>query len=265
MILATAAALLALLPLCAGEMTMQLDTSANVRLFDTHFARYGFSTAKTITRDAKGVVRIRLPSATKDIGQTGMYSYVVLAGDFEVSVNYEWVSVDPPQGGYGVSCGIAVDAGGDKENVSLSRANIPDKGDGYAITVGTPEGTEVKYDTTHIPTKATRGRLVVRREGGELICLALDGAKGEPRELHRMPFPKTTLRQVRIYADAGGSLTAVDVRLSQVRIRAEEITGGFPRGDQPMSLPWWPFLTGGCLVAAVLLVVIRYRQQRAAA
>jgi hypothetical protein len=250
------------LPAAAGEMKAELDCTADPRLLDTHFARYGHAPSKSIARAGKGELRFRLPAATKDVAQTGLYSYVVLAGDFEFSAAYEWTAVTPPQGGYGVSCGIVVDMGGAGMSVSLARANLPGKGqgEGYAVTVGQPTATETKYETSHYPIPASSGRLVLRREQAELICLVAEGEKNPLRELCRLPFPEGTVRQVRVYADAGGSPTAVDVRVSRIRIRAEEITGGFPRREQPSTMPWWPFIAGFLFVAAVALLVVRRRR-----
>jgi hypothetical protein len=245
----------------AGEMTAKLDCVADSRLLDTHFARYGHAPAKSILREAQGAIRIRLPAATKDVAQTGLYSYVVLAGDFEVSASYEWIAVAPPQRGRGVRCGIIVDTGDTGMSVSLARANLPgkDQGEGYAVTVRQPPGTEPKYKTTHYPNRAKAGRLVLRREKAELVCDVAEGDKDRPRQLCCLPFPEGTVRQVRIYADAGGSPTAVDVRLGQIRIRAEEITGGFARREQPTTMPWWPFVAGSLFVAVVALLMIRRR------
>jgi hypothetical protein len=246
----------------AGEMTMELDTAANIRLFDTHFARYGHATSKSITREAKGV-RITLP-AKKDVAQTGLYSYVVLAGDFEVAVNYEWLAVTSPNGGYGVSCGIAIDTGNPGIMVSLARANLPGKGqgDGYAVTVGTtPANGPTKYETTHFPFTAKNGRLMMRREQAELVCLVTESAKVPLRALCRLPFTEDTVHQVRVYADGGGSPTAVDVRLSQIQMRAEEITGGYPVRDQPRAIPWLLIVGGVSSVALVVLFFVRRRQK----
>jgi hypothetical protein len=244
-------------------MTMQLDCTANIRLLDTHFARYGYMPAKTITRENKGILRFRLPSATKDVGQTGLYSYVVLTGDFEVSAAYEWVSVSLPQGGYGVSCGIAVETGSPGTMVSLARGHLADKkGAGYLVTRGEPQGTDTHYETTHHSTKATLGRLVLRRVKNELICLTANTLKEEPKELCRMAFPEGKVHQVRFFADTGGSPTYLDTRLGEFRIKAEEVAGGFPKSEQPRPLPWWLISGGVCLVLAVGLWLLRRRLVR---
>jgi hypothetical protein len=256
------AGLCATLPLAAGEMKMELDCTANARLLDTHFGRYGSAAAKTIARDAKGTVGFRLPAA-KDLGQHGLYSYIVLAGDFEVSATYEWIDVTPPQIGYGAGCGIAVDTGGGGVMVSLARTHFADKdkGPGYGVTVGRSAGTEVDYKTQYFYSKATRGRLVLRREKGELICLTADGPKGELEERCRVDYPDGTVRQVRFFADTGGSPTALDARLGQIRVRADEVTGGFPRSEQPRAIPWWLIVAVSLLIVAIALFFVRRRLQ----
>ena len=72
------------------------------------------------------------------------------------------------------------------------------------------------------------GRFVIRREKEELICLAGDGAKGELVELARVPFTKAPVREVRLYADPGGSDSGIDAQILNFRATAEEITGGTP-------------------------------------
>jgi hypothetical protein len=248
-------------PAGAAEMKAELDCTANVRLLDTHFARFGYSPLKTMTRDAKGGVRFRLPGATKDVGQTGMYSYVVLAGDFEISANYEWLDVEPPKGGYGVSCGLAIETGEGGIMVSLARGHLPKQGQGYVVTRGEPLGGNTKFETTRYFTRATRGRLVLRRLQGELTCLAANEGK-DLEELCTVPFIDGTVRQVRVFADQGGSQTPLDARLSRITVHAEEITGGFPRREQPRPFPWWPIPSALLLIAAGLFL-LRRRLKRA--
>jgi hypothetical protein len=249
----------------AGEMKDELDCVARDRLLETHFGRYGHSPAKTIVREAKGTLRFRLPAA-KDVSQTGLYSYVVLSGDFEVAAHYEWVDAAPPQGGYGVSSGVAIDVGIGRGlmMVALTRSQLPEKGkeQGYVITVGKPAGTEMQYETTYYYSKARRGRLVVRREKDELICLTADGAKEPLEERLRIPsFPMGKVHQVRFFADTGGSPTALEARLGQLRLAAEEISGGFPKREQPASVPSWLIVALAFFLVIVALVVVRRRQQ----
>src|SRR5436309_1099322 len=139
-----------------GELKAELDCAANPQLLDTHFARYGYQPKKIILREPQGV-RFRMP-ALKRLPQTGLYSYVALAGNFEVSATYDWVAAPMPEGGYGVSCGIAVEVSPTGPSVALARAYVPGKSNGYVITKGTPaEGGQKFEPPDHNPTKAKSG------------------------------------------------------------------------------------------------------------
>ena len=223
----------------ADDKKALLDCAANDRLFDTHFTRFGPSAAKGILRDGKGI-HFKLPPM-KDSGHTGLYSYVVLAGDFEISARFDWAGVPIPKTGYGASAGITVETDGPGGSLSLARANLPKVGGSFIIIRGQPTPKGPKFETSHEGTRAAKGRLVIRREKAELICFVAEG-DGELHELRRVPFSEATVRQVRIYADPGGSDTELDARIFDFRILAEEITGNVPERDKPRGYGWWPIL-----------------------
>ena len=60
-----------------------------------------------------------------------------------------------------------------------------------------------------------------------------------PKEFKPLPFTDANIRTVRFFADPGGSQTAVDVRLWDIEVRAEEITGGVSQLEKP-GFSWWP-------------------------
>ena len=239
----------------ADDMKAFLDCAANDRLFDTHFTRFGPAAAKGILRDGKGI-RFKLPPS-KDSGHTGLYSYVVLAGDFEISARFRWEGVPVPKTGYGASAGITVDTNGPAGSVSLARANLPKIGGGFAVTRGTPGDKGPRFETAHDPTRAFTGRLVLRREKSEVICLVAEGDNAL-RELRRVDFGDGTVRQIRIYADPGGCDTELDARIYDVRIVAEEITGNVPERDKGHGLGWWPIALG---IAAVSVGYVVWRKK----
>jgi hypothetical protein len=242
-------------PTGAGEMTAELDCVAKPRLLDTHFGRYGYAPTRSIKLEGPGV-HFLLPADVKDMGQTGLYSYIGLLGDFEVAATFDWIEVAMPKGGYGVSCGIVVDTEGAGGSVALARGFQlgKGKGSGYLITRGKPGEGGIKYDSPELePTKARSGRLVLRREQAEVICLVGDGDKEPLRELHRYEFTTGPIRKVRLCADTGGSPTAMDVRLGELRIRAEQITGGIPLREVEGGWVWW--LTG---LAVLVLAAVGY-------
>ena len=242
----------------AGEMKAEMDCAADYKLLDTQFARYGHTPLKTILRDGPRV-RIRLPALKNGVGQTGIYSYFVLAGDFEVLATYELIGFVTPAKGYGTTCGIGVDTEGPGGSVSLARGQQVKEKPGYIVTRGLPgEGGETKYETTHFPGQAKFGRLILRREKNELICLVGEGKK-EPEEIQRIPFTLSTIKKVRIFADSGGSPEALDARLGNIKIRADEITGSIPKSDMPGGIGWL-VVAGLFVVAAIAYYVFRRRQ-----
>ncbi len=250
-------------PLRADDLKDQLDSSTDMKAFLRNFHDYGYNPQRTILREPQAL-RIKLPSYTKDVGQTGLYSYVALAGNFKFAANYEILTLTPPDKGYGSSCGIAIEADNGELQVTLARGHLPDKkkGSGYIVAVrkrdqsGTPQ-----WDTPqHFPSAAKKGRLALHREKTEIVCLAADRPGDEPAELCRVAFVASTIRRARLFADQGTSMAALDVRLSQFKLEAEEVTGGIAKRDEPASYGWW--LTIGSLVAFTVVGIVVYRRRQ---
>jgi hypothetical protein len=55
----------------------------------------------------------------------------------------------------------------------------------------------------------------------------------------------TAIRAVRFFADPGGSPTAIDARLRDIEMRAEEITGDIPKSEEATSSGWLWFAVAG--------------------
>jgi hypothetical protein len=244
--------------LAAAEMKDKMDCAANVKLLDSHFTRFGYSTLKTITREKQGV-RIRLPSGTKDVGQTGIYSYFQLAGDFEFSAAYEMIDLPVPKVGYGASFGIAVETKDERNMYSLARGHQVKTGTGYLVTKGVKDDAgKWQFHTDLWPAAPKKGKLMLRREQKEIVCLVADKPGDELRELARHAFPDMTVRTVRLFGDPGESPTAVDARFSNIQVRAEEITGGVPQRDETSNFWWW-MLAAAALAAGVGYFIYRWR------
>ncbi len=242
----------------AGEMKAVLDCGVNLKLLKSHFGRYP-SDNKAIQVEPQGL-RCYLSTSTKKPEQTGLYSFFAVAGDFEISATYEWTPVLVPKDGYGVSCGIGIDT--DTRTVHLARGNFPGNGSGYVVTrTEMVAGKKVYKNDEPIKTQAKTGRLVLRRERTELICLTADGA-ADLTEQCRIPFTAETVRKVRFFADPGNAPTNLDARLTKIHLRAEEITTNIPLSEAS-GWGWW--LTGAALVlvaAAAAWLVYRIRTGR---
>jgi len=99
-----------------------------------------------------------------------------------------------------------------------------------------------------------------------VVCLAADGS-GELRELCTKPFTTSSIRKLRLYADPGGVPNLVDVRLGNIKVQAEEITGHIPLRDQGDGMSIWVILGASAVaVAAAFWVYRKYlrREQESA-
>jgi hypothetical protein len=242
----------------AGEMKTTLKAHGeNLRVLLTRFATYGYGAERTIFLDAD-TLRIKLPGKVEGIGQTGVYSVFALAGDCELAMTYDLLSLPPPVAGYGAGVGIAFDVNRGGGRADIQRVLRPSGECGYALH--TDIGAKKKERDLFVPAEGKWGRLCMRRIGSEVIFLTGEESL-EVKEIARLPFTDKTIRAVRLFADPGGSPTALDARLGQIEMRAEEITGGVARRDV-REWPWWWRLTGLPVIAGLVYWV--YRRRRAA-
>jgi hypothetical protein len=224
----------------AGEMkaTLKVDGS-NPQVLQIRFSNYGYRARPAVFPEQDGV-RFWLPAGVAGVPQTGLYSYFALAGDCEVTLTYELLNLPRPRSGYGSGVGLAFDGGDGVGRGSIQRVVRTSGESGYVLqssvagSLGKPSEEE-----RFVPATAKRGQIGLRRIKKELIFLVSDSPTGPPEEVDRLPFTDQTIRVVRVFADPGGSPTAVDVRVRQMEVRAEEITGGIPERDQQTSRWWW--------------------------
>jgi hypothetical protein len=244
-----------------AEMKDELKLApANQRQLGTKFGTYGYKPAKSIYSEVSGF-RFWLPADVAGIPQTGVYSLFTLAGECEVSSTYELLTLQPPRGGYGSGVGLAFDIGDDEGRGSIQRVIKTPEGSGYALQAGFAiSGGKGQEEYRFVKTESKRGRIALRRTKKELIFLASDSPTGSLQEIDRLPFTDTAIRAVRFFADPGGSATAVDARLRDIEMRAEEITGDIPRSEATTSSGWmWLAVPGG---AALLFFAWRVYQRR---
>jgi hypothetical protein len=222
-------------PADEAKAVLRLDGS-NPKALQTKFGIYGFRSKQAIFMETDGY-RFYLPAQEK-IPQTGVYTYFALSGDCEVIASYELLKIETPKAGYGASVGMAFDIAAGKDRGDIQRVDRVGGESGYAIHSSFGGGKGQKKDEDRfVAAKSKRGQMGLRRVKDELIFLAAEDG-GELREIDRMPFTEETIRAVRFFADPGGSPTVVDVRVRQIEMRAEEITGGVTEKDASLS-PWW--------------------------
>lgn len=240
----------------SGEMKQEVKADgANPQLLRTMFGTYGHRAKECILREADGF-RIRLPAGGGGVRHSGVYSYFALAGDWDVVVTYELLSVQPPRKGHGSAVGLAVDNGSGRG--SIQRGYNSAGKCGYLLRANsTDRGKQTNEKHGFVPCSCKRGQMGLRRVHNELIFLASDDPSGPLVELERSPFSDRTIRTVCFFADAGGSPTSVDVRVKGIHVRAEEITAGLPRLE-PGTGNWLWLLA---IVPASALGVLYWRRR----
>ncbi|HTU23036.1 MAG TPA: hypothetical protein VMG10_33680 [Gemmataceae bacterium] len=243
----------------ASEMRDELRVdAAHYSVMRALFGTYGYRPRQTLFWETAGL-RFQLPGGAEGVGQTGVYSYFALSGDCETILTYDLLNVPPPRGGYGSGVGLAFDFGGGGGRGAIQRLIRPMEGDGYVLqTVPGEFAKSMKEVDRFVPAASRQGRIGLRRVKNELIFLSADALDGPLQEIDRLPFTERTIRAVRVFADPGGSPTALDTRMSNIEIRAEEIALGVPRREQTTRSWGWV----GTIVVAVGGVVAFWAWRR---
>lgn len=235
-----------------------LDANANPKVFDTLFCRYGCEPLKHLGRRREWV-QIKMPAKVdeKPATQAGLYSYFSLSGDFTIEVHYHCGTIPAPKKGYGMSCGIAVDTHGPDGAISFTRNFSHEKnGSGYAVTRSIPVDNKPEYETKIFPTKARKGRLIFKRVGKVVYCLAGDN-KEEPTELCKLEFTESKVYQLRLFADPGGADYPINMWIGKLQINADSISTAFP-GNRQVTY-WWLIPIG---LFVLVLVGFLYRKKK---
>lgn len=201
-------------------------------LAEPTFARFGPDAARLVKEEPDGV-RITLASADQPLPSTGFNCKVPVRGDFEITVGYELLRADPPKGGYGAGAVLNLVADTPaRETVSVARRVSPKGDEVYGSDLGsyTPAGEYQHVGRRH-PAGARRGKLRASRVGAEVVLAAMADGESAFQELRRGPFTDAPLKVVRVVADPGQGLGTLDVRVTDLHIRAGSPAAVPPAGD----------------------------------
>jgi serine/threonine-protein kinase len=198
-----------------------------------------------------------------------------IKGDMEVTTGFELLEANPPKEGNGVGFELYVMLDTPtNEAIALVRVKRPDGSDGYICThMQTVEGKR-RYQTTTPPAAGKSGQLRMTRTGKAFTLWAAEEG-GAFRELARYELEPSVLKMVRIAAYPGGAIEPVDVRIHDLRVRAEgELAAGGAAATAVTTRPavgrTWLVAAevaalAGTLALVPLLVWVRARRRRTAA
>ncbi len=184
---------------------------------------------RDVRYEAAGL-RITLPTGWKgDRPATGVRSRFRVKGDFEITLSFE-ILKEPDQADAGGNAGTRVNLGVIKdvprEDVTtVGRVMSPTNGrrfSGWALMWDGVTEKKVPHSISR-PTKAMTGRLRLVRSGADVHYAFSDGFDAGFTYFKKFPFGAEDLAQVRIVANTGGEKAALDVRVTDFRIRADSI------------------------------------------
>jgi WD40 repeat protein len=181
-----------------------------------------------IHRDDKGV-RITLPAGQGILPHTGFVTNFTVRGDFDMTLAYEVLKEETPTKGYGVGLAMLAqpeDAG--KPGCAVGRRL---KTNGQVVFTGARKA---------MPSSSTVGRLCLRRVGPVIHFLAADGDSSPLIEFDTLEVGTGDVQWVRLAGTAGESESALDARLLDFTVRAEQLPGLAGADGSPRShaLTW---------------------------
>jgi hypothetical protein len=210
---------------------------------------FGGDAARHMKPESAGL-RLSL-SATPGEEEFGVSPRFRISGDFEVTVAYEVLAVDKPKSGWGAGLKVWGQIGGsDFEAINMAHRLCSDGKEQVVALFSRPgSGGKRVFDQKTRETTVRKGQLRVARRSSEVTFLATKGENDEFQELHRVEARTDDLPALRIMASAGGTPTAVNVRLLDLRITADRL-GGAARPPERRGIGWLVACVVGVIVVA---------------
>lgn len=181
-----------------------------------------------------GGARVLIPAGQGKIPTTGVSAAFQIKGDFEITASYEILKAEKPTDGYGVGVSMFVAINPDNDGklaVSLSRRLMPKGNQQFLAHRMKPDGEPKDLYRTR-PAKANTGKLRVKRVGSRVSFYVADGdadfvpiyvdAKAKKLDTD---WGGDEIRYFQIGGDAGDSEAALDLRILDLTVHAEELPG----------------------------------------
>ena len=197
----------------------------------------GLDAEKCIKYEAEGL-RITLPAgyprARPDVGVVTRFP---VRGDFEITLDYEILQElgpaesDSSGARFGLTLALSTPA---INSATLTRKTSATEIDyiAWRSVSMEPDGpTEAAAKTFKTMAKSGRLRLV-RNESTMLFCVA-EGAEQEFKLLDKTSIRHEDLRNIRVFGTTGDKNASLDVRVTNLRIRAD----AFPDAGQTLTAP----------------------------
>jgi hypothetical protein len=188
-------------------------------------------------------------------GNTGFATGLRIQGDFEITTSYEILKEapepgDPSQTATRIALFAKLDG---KMNLAGSARKITDRrGPQFIAWVRLWDEGKGKHaaKVKEVPAGEKKGRLRLVRKGAEIASYVSEGANAEFELIREFPFTKEDIKDVEIIANTGGPRGELDVRVTDLRIRASA------PAQPPPDLPAAPDRADGRRIWLILLGIL---------
>ncbi|HEV3119493.1 MAG TPA: hypothetical protein VGY58_20720 [Gemmataceae bacterium] len=159
------------------------------------------------------------------IDRAGLEINTTLKGDFEITAGYELLRADQPKEGYGVGFELFVHPAeapqqGVFQGLGIYRVARVEQPNIYMLSHNHIKNGKPAYDQAYFPTNVRVGKLRISRSGAKATASAAEGTDGPFKELRSYPLGSDDISVIWLMAFAGHSKSALDLRVTDVKIRA---------------------------------------------
>ena len=234
-----------------GASAAEISQDFRGRPYDPALFRpSGPGASGAIQPDSRGL-RITLPREHGMKPAVGIVLRSGVQGDFEITIDYEILAVEPTTGGNGAGVSLYITmVSYTKEAATIGRIVGTD---GIPLFMShratTPTGGKREhFGGDRIPAKSAWGKLRFVRNDGTLTYLVADGDSEEFQEIYETELGENDLDAVRVAADNGGSPTLVDVLIRSVSVSAGDAGPPEQLPPRPSHWPLWIGLGTGMVL-----------------
>jgi hypothetical protein len=214
------------------------------------FRLTGPGASGAIHQDSRGL-RIALPREHGMKPAVGIVLRSGFQGDFEITMEYEILAVEPTTGGYGAGVSLYItEVSYTKEAATIGRMAGRD-GAGYFMShrATTPAAGKREHSGgERIPAPSASGKLRLVRSDTTLTYLVADGESAEFQEIYETDLGDNDIDAVRFAADNGGSPTLVDVLIKSVSVHSDDAGPSELLPPRPSRWPLWIGLGAGVVL-----------------
>lgn len=222
--------------------------------FDIRTMKIDGANAEQLVRPEDAGLRITIPAGTGKPGPVGVATQFGVRGDFEITAGYQILKAAEPTEGYGVGVSVFVQADTPtRDEITAEWSILPKEGERQTSTWITDDANgKRQFKPARRPSKSRTGRVRIVRKGGDVEVAFSEGIETSFTTLRTVPFGTADLKSVRLTANTGWSGSPVDLRLIDLKVRAESLPGY----SQPLPTPAKPSTLWAVAAGVAVLVAL---------